>query len=182
MVLASGWKMRYNRRLSGQRGCGDLAKTYVYAAAGGMKTMMHLSWRRRVTALFFSFVVCFVLGGTFAASGLTHTTQAELDHLIPRDKWEGSGLNKLTASEQQILADEITALLGTARSTQGSIPAAKDRSQWRMLQRRMSKDDVKKLLGEPLKVSVSRFYEAWYYAGGTVTFDGKGRLDSWSEM
>lgn len=144
--------------------------------------MMHDSWRRRVTALFFSFVVCFVLGEAFAASGLTHTTQAELDHLIPRDKWEGTGLNKLTASEQQILADEITALLGTARSTQSSTPAAKDRSQWRMLQRRMSKDEVKKLLGEPLKVSVSRFYEAWYYAGGTVTFDGKGRLDSWSEM
>ena len=132
--------------------------------------MMHVSWRKRVTALFFSSVVCFVLGEAFAASGLTDTTQAELDHLIPRDKWEGTGLNKLTASEQQILADEITT------------PASKDRSQWRMLQRRMSKDDVKKQLGEPLKVSVSRFYEAWYYAGGTVTFDGKGRLDSWSEM
>ena len=144
--------------------------------------MMHVSWRRRVTALFFSSVVCFVLGETFAASGLTRTTQAELDHLIPRDKWEGTGLNKLTASEQQILADEITALLGTARSTQSSTPAAKDRSQWRMLQRRISRDDVKKLLGEPLKVSVSRFYETWYYPGGTVTFDGKGRLDSWTEM
>ena len=145
--------------------------------------MMRVSWRRRVTALFFSSVVCFVLGEAFAASGLTHTTQAELDHLIPRDKWEGTGLNKLTAAEQQVLADEIAALLGTARSTQSSAPpATKDRSQWRMLQRRMSKEDVKKLLGEPLKVSVSRFYEAWYYAGGTVTFDGKARLDSWSEM
>ena len=182
MVLASWWKMRYNRCVSGQRGCGDLPKTYVYAAAGGMKTMMHVSWSRRVTALFFSFVVCFVLGETFAASGLTHTTQAELDHLIPRDKWEGSGLNKLTPAEQQTLADEITALLGTARSTQSSAPPAKDRSQWRMLQRHMSKDDVKKLLGEPTKVSVSRFYESWYYLSGTVTFDGKGRLDSWTEM
>ena len=144
--------------------------------------MRHVSGRRLVNALLFSFIVCFVLGDAFEAGGLTRTAQAELDHLIPRDKWEGAGLNKLTASEQQTLADEITALLGTARSTQSSAPAAKDRSQWRMLQRHMSKDDVKKLLGEPLKVSVSRFYESWYYPGGTVTFDGKARLDSWSEM
>ena len=68
--------------------------------------MMYVSWRRRVTALFLSSVVCFVLGETFAASGLTRTTQAELDHLIPRDKWEGTGLSKLTASEQQVLAND----------------------------------------------------------------------------
>jgi hypothetical protein len=46
----------------------------------------------------------------------------------------------------------------------------------------MSKDDVRKLLGEPRSVSVSRFYELWYYSGGSVTFDGKGRVDSWTEL
>jgi hypothetical protein len=46
----------------------------------------------------------------------------------------------------------------------------------------MTKDDVRKLLGEPTRVSVSRFYEAWDYARGTVIFDGKGHLDSWSEL
>jgi hypothetical protein len=45
----------------------------------------------------------------------------------------------------------------------------------------MTKDEVRKLLGEPDKVSVSRFYEAWEYSGGDVMFDGKGRVDSWSE-
>jgi hypothetical protein len=101
--------------------------------------MRHVSWRRWLTAPLFNLVVCLVLGGTFAPGGLTHTTQAELDHLIPREKWEGTGLNKLTASEQQTLADEITTLLGAARSTQISAPAAQDRSQWRNLQRYMSK-------------------------------------------
>ncbi len=38
-----------------------------------------------------------------------------------------------------------------------------------------------KLLGEPVRVSVSRFYESWYYLVGMLMFDGKGRLDSWSE-
>jgi hypothetical protein len=46
----------------------------------------------------------------------------------------------------------------------------------------MSKDDVRKLLGEPMRVSVSKFSEAWDYAGGSVTFDGKGHVDSWNEL
>ena len=144
--------------------------------------MRYVSWRRLGTALLFSFVVYFVLGDVFAAVPLTRTVQAELDRLIPRDKWEGAGLNKLSASEQQALAEEITALLGTARTPQTAPAASKDRSPWRMLQRHMSRDDVSKLLGEPPKVSVSRFYESWYYLGGTVTFDGKGHLDSWTEI
>ena len=69
-----------------------------------------------------------------------------------------------------------------AQSAESSTPAQTDRSQWRKLQRRMSKDDVRKLLGEPTRVSVSKFYESWDYPRGNVIFDGKGRLDSWSEM
>jgi outer membrane protein assembly factor BamE (lipoprotein component of BamABCDE complex) len=69
-----------------------------------------------------------------------------------------------------------------ARSPETAVPASKDdKSQWRKLQRGMSKDDVKKLLGEPGKISVSKYYEFWYYAGGSATFDSKGRLDSWNE-
>lgn len=64
---------------------------------------------------------------------------------------------------------------------QSSAPARIDRSQWRKLRRKMSKDDVKKLLGEPDRVSVSRFFESWYLGGGSVTFDGKGHVDFWSE-
>jgi outer membrane protein assembly factor BamE (lipoprotein component of BamABCDE complex) len=69
-----------------------------------------------------------------------------------------------------------------AQSTENGSQAPKeDRSQWRKLQRGMSKDDVKKLIGEPGKVSVAKYYEFWYYGGGNVTFDSKGRLDSWNE-
>ena len=75
-----------------------------------------------------------------------------------------------------------TDLLVAAQSTGTGTSAQIDRSQWRKLQRRMSKDDVKKLLGEPVRVSVSRFYESWEYPRGTVVFDGKGHLDSWSEL
>jgi outer membrane protein assembly factor BamE (lipoprotein component of BamABCDE complex) len=68
------------------------------------------------------------------------------------------------------------------QSTESATPAQSDRTPWRNLHRKMSKDDVRKLLGEPLRVSVSRFYEAWDYPRGTVIFDGKGRLDAWSEL
>jgi outer membrane protein assembly factor BamE (lipoprotein component of BamABCDE complex) len=74
------------------------------------------------------------------------------------------------------------AVAAQAQSTESGSPAQTDRSQWRQLKRRMSKDDVKKLLGEPERVSVSRFYEEWDYPRGTIIFDGKGRLDSWSEL
>ena len=141
--------------------------------------MIHVSCARLVTAVLFGVAACIVLGGTLAASRHTHSVEVELDHLIPRQKWAGAGLNKLTVAEQQTLADDITALLEASRAT--GTPAGKDRSQWRTLHRGMSKDDVRKLLGEPDKVSASRFSESWYYVGGTVTFDGKGRVDSWNE-
>ena len=69
-----------------------------------------------------------------------------------------------------------------APSTQAGAPAVKDKSQWRKLHRRMSKDEVRNLLGEPLSITVSRYCEAWAYIGsGSVTFDNKGRLDYWLE-
>lgn len=142
--------------------------------------MIHNSWRKLITAVFFSFVAYFVLEGPLAASRVS-SAAGELDRLIPREKWAATGLDKLTAPEQQTLADEITGLVGAAQSSQSSTPAGKDRSQWRKLKRRMSEDDVRKLLGEPDRVSVSRFFVSWYYGGGSVTFDGKGKVDFWSE-
>jgi hypothetical protein len=106
---------------------------------------------------------------------------AQLDRFIPREKWEVTGLNKLTGSEQQTLADEITSLLGATRTAQSGVPAGRDKTQWRKLKRRMSKEEVRKLLGEPQSISVSRYNESWSYLGGDVMFDGKGRLDSWIE-
>jgi hypothetical protein len=120
------------------------------------------------------------LGGVFAASKHTQTVEG-LDHVIPREKWAGAGLDKLTAIEQQALADDITSLLATTHTAEQRTSPTKDRTQWRKLQRQMSKDDVRKLLGEPDTISVSRFSESWYYVGGSVTFNSKGHVDMWSE-
>ena len=143
--------------------------------------MTHLSWPRLFTALLCGLIVYFICAGALAAGKLTHAADRALDQLIPREKWTGDGLDKLTAPEQQKLAGEIKALLGGQERTQNELITGKDRSQWRKLQRRMSKEDVKKLLGEPFRVSVSRYCEYWEYLSGTVTFDSKGHLDFWSE-
>lgn len=72
-------------------------------------------------------------------------------------------------------------VLTAAKPPQAAAAPAVDRTQWRKLQRRMHRDEVKNLLGDPVTVSVSRFSEVWYYPRGSVIFDGKGRLDTWTE-
>ena len=142
--------------------------------------MVHISGRSLLTAGVVILAVSSVWGGALAASKHTQTVEG-LARFIPREKWAGAGLDKLTVTEQQALADDITSLLSGARMKESSTASLKDRTPWRKLQRRMTKEDAKKLLGEPETVSVSRFYESWYYPAGSVTFDGKGRLDFWTE-
>jgi len=62
----------------------------------------------------------------------------------------------------------------------------KDKSHWRMLQKGMSKNDVRKLLGEPLKIESGGPLEHWSYTGAGilgahVTFDENGRVWGWDE-
>ena len=141
--------------------------------------MIQLSWRRSGTALLLSFVAYFILGGALEA--VAPPAGVDLDHFIPREKWSGIGLDKLTAPEQQTLADEITGLLAAARPAQNSVPATKDKGPWRMLKRGMSKDEVRKLLGEPDHVSVTKFFESWYFGNGMVTSTSKDNVYFWSE-
>lgn len=141
--------------------------------------MMQVSRRGLVVSFLVGVAAYCVLVPLLAANP---QTSEGLDHLVPREKWEEAGLNKLTVAEQQALAGDIASLLAAARTTENNLGQAQDMSQWRRLQRHMTKDEVKKLLGEPKGVSVSRYAESWYYVNGNVSFDGKGRLDMWSEF
>lgn len=65
-----------------------------------------------------------------------------------------------------------------------SKPNWRDVSLWRSLKREMSKEDVRRILGEPGKVTELGFMAIWNYGyplGGSVTFGGNGLLESWSE-
>jgi len=56
---------------------------------------------------------------------------------------------------------------------------------WRSLSHGLLEDDVKRILGEPGKVSDYGSFVTWYYgnypSGGEVTFDKDGKVRSWSE-
>jgi hypothetical protein len=146
--------------------------------AGSEKIMKQISGRAFVIACLVGATTYFVL---VSASANTQSI-AGLDQLIPRGKWDEAGLNKLTVAEQESLAGDITLLLASAQTRENRTAGTKDRSQWRKLQRHMTKDDVRKLLGEPQAITVSKFAESWYYVDGNLTYDGKGRLDMWSEL
>lgn len=152
---------------------------YQPTRTGSEKIMIQISGRSFVIAFLVGAMAYFIL---VSASNANTQSIAGLDQLIPREKWDEAGLSKLTAAEQQTLAGDISLLLAAARTTENKTAEMKDRSQWRKLQRHMTKDDVRKLLGEPKAITVSRFAESWYYVDGNITYDGKGRLDMWSEL
>ena len=56
---------------------------------------------------------------------------------------------------------------------------------WRKLEKGMSKKKVKRILGEPLRVKVSNYWEDWYYGEYSfetyVRFNNSGGLQSWTE-
>jgi len=58
-----------------------------------------------------------------------------------------------------------------------------NKKNWRSLEPGMNEEQVKNLLGEPLKV-IRGVKILWYYPniyGGYVSFDEKGRLTGWNE-
>jgi hypothetical protein len=59
----------------------------------------------------------------------------------------------------------------------------KNKSNWRLLSKSMTKTQVKNILGEPEKINVSGSLEQWYWndqQGPEVTFY-EDRLDGWGE-
>ncbi len=58
-----------------------------------------------------------------------------------------------------------------------------DKKSWRSLKKGMKQEDVKKILGEPVK-SIDGSRTIWYYPNfydGYVSFDENGKLTGWSE-
>lgn len=62
---------------------------------------------------------------------------------------------------------------------------SRELANWRQLERRMTMDQVRALLGEPERVTADPFYIRWYWGdsrGGNVYFDADSRrVEGWSE-
>jgi hypothetical protein len=64
-----------------------------------------------------------------------------------------------------------------------SVPTSaksQDLQNWRRLRIGMKMDEVRVLLGEPDRVVVIGATH-WYYPGGDVSFDSRGKLEGWFE-
>ena len=106
--------MRYNRARAEV-----VSKAAAQPAAEGDNNMVNISWRKLSAVFLFGIAVYFASLDTLMASKQSSSTGVELDRLIPREKWAGAGLDKLTGAEQQTLADDINNYLGP-RDRQGT--------------------------------------------------------------
>ncbi|TNJ38353.1 outer membrane protein assembly factor BamE [Chlorobaculum thiosulfatiphilum] len=58
---------------------------------------------------------------------------------------------------------------------------SQDLKNWRQLRRGMSENEVERLLGSPAKIMAFSSFSEWYFRGGTVNFNGSGKVDGWHE-
>ena len=92
---------------------------------------------------------------------------------------------KVTQLENRV--KQLEALLEeckeAVKSRQDQEMAWQNKKNWRSLEAGMNEEQVKKILGEPVKV-IKGVKTLWYYPniyGGNVSFDEKGRLTGWNE-
>ena len=92
---------------------------------------------------------------------------------------------KVTQLESRV--KQLEALLEEYKEAIKSRPdeemAWQNKKNWRSLAPGMNEEQVKKILGAPVKV-IKGVKTLWYYPniyGGNVSFDEKGRLTGWNE-
>jgi len=95
----------------------------------------------------------------------------------------------ITQMEQRIakLEGKILELeKGQAKPVAASPNKWKDKANWRLLKKGMSKNEVEQILGEPPKIVANAYYgDIWLYPdlqGGNASFDKDGILTSWKEI
>lgn len=73
-----------------------------------------------------------------------------------------------------------------AKPIVGSPNKWKDKANWRLLKKGMSKNEVERILGEPPKIVANSYYgDIWYYPdvqGGNASFSKEDLLTSWDEI
>lgn len=99
---------------------------------------------------------------------------------------EVSRLRQRVAELEQKV-NELEALLKECNEAQKSRPNTdygwQNKKNWRNLEVGMKEDQVRNILGEPVKV-IKGIKTLWYYPnfyGGYVSFDENGKLTGWNE-
>lgn len=118
-----------------------------------------------------------VLATCIASSPLAHADDAQRIDLL---ELEVNDLNRRLMAIEQAIGQGTTSA-APVRGSEGS----RDKRNWRQLERGMSKDQVRQLIGEPDRNRVSRnlgiTFSDWHYPrGGWVTFM-EDEVHEWSE-
>ena len=123
-----------------------------------------------------------VMLGVLTASALCLSPGSPL---LAQDEELAQLRQKVSQLESRV--KELEALLETCREGLKNHPSGEmawqNKKNWRSLKAGMSEDQVKSILGEPVKV-IKGVKILWYYPniyGGNVSFDEKGRLTGWNE-
>ena len=96
---------------------------------------------------------------------------------------------KIAQLEQRVVKLEETILQYQKNPAKPAAPSPdrwKDKANWRLLKKGMSKSDVERILGVPPTVVPNVHYgDIWFYPdshGGNVSFDINNILTSWGEI
>ena len=93
--------------------------------------------------------------------------------------------HRVTELEEKLkeLQGQLTECRETTKSQQGVEYGWQNKKNWRTLEVGMKEDQVRTILGEPVKV-IKGVKTLWYYPnfyGGYVSFSENGKLTGWNE-
>jgi outer membrane protein assembly factor BamE (lipoprotein component of BamABCDE complex) len=133
-------------------------------------------YKMKRAGFMFIFVTAFAAASLFSVQPLAaQATKDELSALRQKNAELEKKVNELEA-----LLKEYTEV---GKEQFSDDQGYQNKKNWRSLEAGMNEEQVKKLLGDPLKV-IKGVKILWYYPNiyaGYVSFDEKGRLTGWNE-
>jgi hypothetical protein len=123
-----------------------------------------------------SLAICGILGTAFALSQRADSQEKPLSERVTNLETQISDLKaRVMRLEKQIFNSAASSGQSIQRVTTG-------KAAWRSLQKGMSKDQVRRILGDPKEINVFSTWETWWYPGiGSVEFNDSGRVKGWIE-
>lgn len=123
-----------------------------------------------------SLAICVILGTAFALSLRADSQEKPLSERVTSLETQISELQaRVVRLEKQIFYPAASSEQSIQRVTPG-------KAAWRSLQKGMSKDQVRRILGDPKDIILFPTWETWWYPGiGSVEFNDSNLVKGWIE-
>jgi len=127
------------------------------------------------TLFFVSLALLLCLAAAIAVAAATSAQKQTVEERVALLEKHVANLQERVSKLERQLTGRVTPGTAGREAKSGIAP-------WRALHKGMTKDEVKKLLGEPKDMMKLNEYDVWDYpGGGSVRFDGSGRVEGWYE-